>query len=288
MNILYLLFFIVVIQAHEITDDGGHTGYNSTLEIKVNYFRNLYCDNDAFDTYTFHLYTCYNYYENPKLQPIMDALGINKIQFSSKSREFILSSECTNDYINIDNCYTSVNSTSISLKYLEFAPDPHCQHGRKSENNNYCCPKSCEICNGFGCSGHNGGYENCCGSAIDKTVYTCNSIDAPCKIEEIGDPTCKNGVRGIQKEWVRKYTKGLSRDYTNVWQNYHTCCHETCESCDLCTGDSSCCVKDIDYNCDLNSPPCYIRQFSSESGYVQINTIFSTIIIMTAMIVRLV
>eukprot|EP00752_Nemacystus_decipiens_P013623 g12081.t1 len=66
-----------------------------------------------------------------------------------------------------------------------------------------CCAAECGSCGGSGCSHRPGGEDSCCATAIRRAGVPCSSTGAgPCMMAASSEPTCSNGLPGIQSRGV--------------------------------------------------------------------------------------
>ena len=134
-------------------------------------------------------------------------------------------------------------------KFKELTPQQLCtlNSGIMSASGKVCCPKSCGVCGGSGCSGRPGGGNCCEGNLLRKSNNLCTSKGAPCKFKELTPSQLCTLNRGI-----------LSPSGT-------VCCHSTCKSCSesfICgirKDAQLCCAARIKRTadvCTVKSAPC--------------------------------
>ncbi len=133
------------------------------------------------------------------------------------------------------------------------SPTPSgCSTGKMVDD--VCCGSSCEACGGSGCTGFNGGHENCCAGSILDSGRFCSKDGPPCVIDEAPTPTpipsgCSTG----------KMVDDV-------------CCASSCEACggSGCAGfnggHENCCAGSIRNSgrlCSKDGPPCVIDEAPS-------------------------
>ena len=154
------------------------------------------------------------------------------------------------------------------------SPDPYCQNGIKGTGTNHtitCCPLSCGVCGGTGCSLKPGGSKNCCPTNILTSEITCCETSAPCIVNSCPTATQTPSVTPIPQS-VQTCGTGSAGLKASGLNNSVLCCPTSCgvcggTGCSLRPGGSkNCCTENIlnsGIYCSVSFAPCIVLSNTS-------------------------